>query len=233
MKLILLLVALTTLSCILIFNSVPIAAGSFPLVQITPEYVDFGSQEVGQPSSAVSLTVANLPGGTFTLVVPDLYIEGPNSASFSIIDDNVKHRAIDNGTSATLGLVFKPVSNGAQDATLVIITNAGIDLSEVKFKVPLTGVGTGGVPIISTTPISPSPTPGTSLYTTGQNQPSSSEGSQADKTVPSQVASNPESAPATTASEQGDKQTVVIILLVLTVTALVTGLLIILRRNKG
>ena len=92
--------------------------------------LDFGSQNVGEPTSSQALTVTNLGAGVLDLksvvISPDYRLT--NSCGSTLAG----------GASCALSIAFDPTAAGARPGTLSITTNG----AHTTHKVALTGVGT-------------------------------------------------------------------------------------------
>ena len=108
---------------------------SVPSLKVEPIEIDFGLQAVGSSSAAKTVTISNEPDSTNVLTIYNIYIDGPDISSYSIIDDHCSGRILDGSMSSTLGIVFHPDSAGTKEAKLIIPTNAW----DKSFEVPLIG----------------------------------------------------------------------------------------------
>ena len=128
---------LVPLFCVTVLNSQANIANalSVPSLKVEPIEIDFGLQAVGSSSPAKTITIGNGVGSTNVLTIYNIYIDGPDISSYSIIDDNCSGRTLDGSVSSTLGIVFHPDSSGTKEAKLIIPTNAW----DKPFEIPLTG----------------------------------------------------------------------------------------------
>ncbi len=122
--------------------AVPLSgAGVDPTISITPSTVDFGSVLSGQ-SAAQAVSVQNT--GLIGLLIDTITISGADAALFSYSTD-CPSGIMNAAASCTIGITFKPNSNGIKNATLVVNSN---DANNPQTTIALTGKG-----IIATTPV--------------------------------------------------------------------------------
>ena len=112
-------------------------AASFPSLKVEPESVDFGAFTVGLSSPAQTITITNDVDSTNVLVIFDIYLDGPDADSFTIINDNCSGNILDGSISSTLEVIFKPDSAGNKDAILMIPSNA----TAWPYEIALSGIG--------------------------------------------------------------------------------------------
>ena len=111
----------------------PIRPGdSRVLIAGSPQAVDFGSAEVGQPKSG-SVTIANI--GTTPMTIDDLVISGPDAAAFGVDGSSIVGESIVPGQRITIPLIYTPQREGSATATLNV---NGL----VSVAVPMSGTGT-------------------------------------------------------------------------------------------
>lgn len=119
------------------------ATATQPHITLSAPAVNFGSQAVGTPSAAVSVTAAN--SGNGALVFSSLSLAGANAGDF-IETDNCSGSAapggIAPGSTCTIQITFKPACGtltAARSATLTLSDNAPGSPQAVA----LSGTGTG------------------------------------------------------------------------------------------
>jgi len=110
---------------------------SIPSLKVEPKSVDFGAFTVGSSSPAQTITITNDVDSTNVLVIFDIYLDGPDADSFTIINDNCSGRILDGSISSTLEVIFKPDSAGSHDVTLMVPSNA----TSWPYELVLSGTG--------------------------------------------------------------------------------------------
>ncbi len=125
----------------IITTSIPLAsviqAASFPSLRIEPKSIEFGSLEVGSLSPVKIVTITNDVDSTNVLTIFDIYVDGPDSDDFILMNDNCSGRILDGSISSTLEILFKPTTAGIKRAILMIPTNATTD----PYELALSGTG--------------------------------------------------------------------------------------------
>ena len=113
-----------------------------PTYGASPASLNFGTQQDGQPSSALTLTISN--SGTASLVINSLAIAGSNASDFgySIIGGGVFPQTVAAGGTLGLSVIFTPATGGQRTASLIISDNA----SGSPHTVALSGTGTATPP---------------------------------------------------------------------------------------
>ena len=110
-------------------------SGSFPVVSLNPNSVDFGTQLNGSTSAPTPVTVTN--AGNVTLTISGVSIAGPQAADFA--QTNTCGAPVAPGANCTVNVTFTPGAGGARTATLSISDNA----PGSPHTVGLTGTGGG------------------------------------------------------------------------------------------
>ncbi len=125
--------------------------GAGPDVTVNPASLDFGAVAVGDRSADEVVTVTN--DGTANLIITTISLGGTNPDQFAKASDKCSKKTLTPGGSCTVAARFKPTSNGAKTATLIIPSN---DPDENPFNVSLTGTGGAGsgTPDVTVTPLS-------------------------------------------------------------------------------
>jgi probable HAF family extracellular repeat protein len=117
--------------------------GTVPALTLTPaERMDFGSQRVGVPSDAASVSIANT--GQAPLVIRDVQIIGAAAGDFSATD--LAGATIAPGESRAIGMRFTPTARRKRGAVLVITDNAPGSPHRVDLS------GTGIAPVLRPRP---------------------------------------------------------------------------------
>ena len=81
--------------------------GGLP-VAVSPPSLDFGAVVVGQPSASESLTFSN--GGTVSIELGAVEVNGPDAAHFHIVGDACSSVQLAGGASCEVGVQFVPTS---------------------------------------------------------------------------------------------------------------------------
>ncbi len=101
---------------------------------VSPDALMFGTQAVGTPSAAQTVTVTN--NGTIALPIASITRSGTNTAQFS--ETNNCRPSVAVAGTCTINVVFAPTGKGTKTATLNINGSAGAGTQTVA----LTGTGT-------------------------------------------------------------------------------------------
>ena len=91
-----------------------------PAVSLSPTSLAFGSQHVGTPSTARTVTLSNT--GNAALSMTSLAVKGTNSSNFA--QTNTCGRSVAAGAHCTISVTFKPSASGSRTAYLSITDNA-------------------------------------------------------------------------------------------------------------
>jgi hypothetical protein len=91
-----------------------------PAVSLSPTSLAFGSQHVGTPSTARTVTLSNT--GNAALSMTSLAVKGTNSSNFA--QTNTCGRSVAAGAHCTISVTFKPSASGSRTAYLSISDNA-------------------------------------------------------------------------------------------------------------
>ena len=89
-----------------------------PLVQLNPEYVDFGNQRVGTKSPAREIRLTNLSSHRLTLT---LSLRGGARTNFG--ERTTRGEALAAGASCSIFFTFAPRAMGIQNADLFVAVN--------------------------------------------------------------------------------------------------------------
>ena len=112
--------------------------GDGPIIEVTPDYLDFGVVSRDQPAVLRQFTVRSV--GVTDLEVTDVVIEGDAGASFSMISP-LTDFVLPPGAEETLDVAFEPMGANDQIAQVIITSNdATVEYSVVEL------VGAGAVP---------------------------------------------------------------------------------------
>jgi hypothetical protein len=108
-------------------------------VEIVPASVDFGDQDLGQRSPAVTITVDNETSES--LGIASIAIEGEDAQDFQLTDDTScsPNSQLGEAASCTIGVRFRPRAREEREAT-VVVRIAGRD---APLRVELRGTGVG------------------------------------------------------------------------------------------
>lgn len=136
-------ILVTILPLLASFIAIPISATSYPILEVKPESIDFNEVDVGSESLPQVVTVASSVHSTFTLMIFEVYLEGPDKGEFTIIEDNCTGRMMEGSMSATIVVAFTPHSPGPKQANLVIESNASETDIVVPFPIPMQGNASG------------------------------------------------------------------------------------------
>ncbi|MBV8945592.1 MAG: choice-of-anchor D domain-containing protein [Solirubrobacterales bacterium] len=115
-----------------------------PAVTLSPTSVAFGSQQVGDTSSARSILLTNT--GNASLSVGSIAIAGANSGDFA--QTNTCPSSLAAGANCTISVTFAPAAAGSRTASVQVSDNAG----DSPQSAPLSGTGTA--PGVSLSPTS-------------------------------------------------------------------------------
>lgn len=95
--------------------------GTLPVIGLAPNPAAFGNQNVGSPSSPLTVTVSNTGTATQTLSTPFFTITGANAADYARSGGTCANAGtIAASASCTILLVFTPAATGSRTATLTI-----------------------------------------------------------------------------------------------------------------
>jgi hypothetical protein len=108
-----------------------------PHVGLNTTSLDFGSRQVGSPSSTRRITVTN--HGTADLAVAGVAVTGTDAADFAAQNDSCSGQTIAPAASCTVEVRFAPAHTGDLGAQLTISDNA----PNAPHNVTLTGIGVG------------------------------------------------------------------------------------------
>jgi Phosphoesterase family/Abnormal spindle-like microcephaly-assoc'd, ASPM-SPD-2-Hydin len=128
------------------------AAGSAPVVSLSPSSLTFASQTVGSTSAAQAVTLSNT--GNASLTITGL------TASGDFAETNTCGSSVAAGANCAISVTFTPTASGTRTGTLSVTDNASGSPQSVK----LTGTGSSSTGDFS---LSASPTSGT--ITAGQS----------------------------------------------------------------
>lgn len=109
--------------------------GTFPIVGLSTNSIDFGAQPVGTTSGALTVTIGNT--GTDTAQITSKTVGGAHSADFTVSAP----ASIAVGATATVSVRFTPSLAGVVSAPITIVTDAG--------TLSLFATGTGTAPSVS------------------------------------------------------------------------------------
>ena len=109
--------------------------GGFPVVGLSANSIDFGSQPTGTTSAARTVTLTN--SGDATLTISSVTMTGPNSSEFH--QSNTCSAPLGPGASCAITATFTPQATGTRSATIAIADNA----PGTPHTIALTGAGTG------------------------------------------------------------------------------------------
>ncbi|MHB8600371.1 MAG: N,N-dimethylformamidase beta subunit family domain-containing protein, partial [Ktedonobacteraceae bacterium] len=115
-----------------------------PEVSLNPTSLDFGTVQVGTPSSPQTVTVTN--SGSASLTISNIAISGSNASDFA--QTNTCTSAIAPGANCTISVTFTPGASGSRSGTLTLTDNA----PDSPQTVALTGAGGTATPDISFNP---------------------------------------------------------------------------------
>jgi hypothetical protein len=105
-----------------------------PAVSLSPTSLAFGSQHVGTPSTARTVTLRNTGNAALSITSPA--VRGTNSSNFA--QTSTCGRSVATGAHCTISVTFKPSASGSRTAYLSISDNA----KGSPQKVTLSGTGT-------------------------------------------------------------------------------------------
>ena len=105
------------------------------ITSAVPGSKDFGSLAVGQTSALQTFTITNVGDAAMTITATQL--EGSDSSNFVLAAENCLNHTFDPAQTCTVDVLFKPVSDGAKSASLVLADDTGVG---DKF-IALTGTG--------------------------------------------------------------------------------------------
>jgi hypothetical protein len=105
-----------------------------PAASLSPTSLAFGSQHIGTPSTARTVTLSNTGNGALSMTSPA--VKGTNSSNFA--QTNTCGRSLAAGARCTISVTFKPSASGSRTAYLSITDNA----RGSPQKVTLSGTGT-------------------------------------------------------------------------------------------
>jgi probable HAF family extracellular repeat protein len=114
--------------------------GVHPHADISPAGgLDFGSQRIGTPGAAQTITLTNTGNGP--LNVNSITVTGSNVSEFAMVPGAAAPQTLVPGASYSLSMVFTPAGTGPRSAALTITHDASGGSSTVG----LTGTGVGPV----------------------------------------------------------------------------------------
>jgi rhodanese-related sulfurtransferase len=125
----------------------------YPMAQVTPASLTFGSQNLGTTSAPQPVTLTNTGGSV--LILSGMVGGGFVGGGFPFINSDVSLKCASNiaaGSSCTFNVTFSPMVDGPVTGTWTFVDNSGGVLGSTQ-SVSLTGTGTG------TAPPPPSPSP--------------------------------------------------------------------------
>jgi hypothetical protein len=108
-----------------------------PNLGLSATSIDFGSRQVGSPSSVRTVTVSN--HGTAAMNLGTVALTGADTGDFAMQDDTCSGQAIAAGASCTVGVRFAPAHTGDLAASLSVASDAPGN----PHAVALSGIGTG------------------------------------------------------------------------------------------
>jgi len=104
-----------------------------PGVSLNPTSLDFGTVQVGTPSSPQTVTVTN--SGSASLTISTIAISGTNASDFA--QTNTCTAVIAPGGTCTISVTFTPGASGSRSGSVTITDNA----PNSPQSVPLSGTG--------------------------------------------------------------------------------------------
>jgi hypothetical protein len=132
---------------------VGVGISGYPMAQVAPSTLTFGSQNLGTTSAPQPVTLTNTGGSV--LILSGMVGGGSVGGGFPFINSDVSLKCASNiaaGGSCTFNVTFSPMVDGPVTETLTFVDNSGGVLGSTQ-SVSLTGTGTG------TAPPPPSPSP--------------------------------------------------------------------------
>jgi Beta-propeller repeat len=123
-------------------------------ISYTPTSINYGTQLLGTPTAAQTVTLTNNTSSAITLTPPPTSFTGANPGDFSVDPATTTCTASIAATPATCtyGLIFTPSVNGAESATFNVFD--GADTVAHPIQVALTGTGSSTVSAINFSPTS-------------------------------------------------------------------------------
>ncbi len=109
-----------------------------PALSLNATSLDFGNIQVGQASLAQNLTITNT--GTGTLTINAAALSGTNSGDFQLTGPTCSGATIAPNGTCVIGVIFRPATVGARQASILLLDNA----AGAQREVVLTGVGVTG-----------------------------------------------------------------------------------------
>ena len=122
------------------------AAAAAAVVSLSPTSLAFGSQPVGTPSTAQTLTLSNT--GNAALSITSLALTGSNASDFA--QTNTCGSSVAGGANCTISVRFTPAASGTRSAAVTLTDNA----TGSPQKVSLSGTGTATSALVSLSPTS-------------------------------------------------------------------------------
>jgi two-component sensor histidine kinase len=119
------------------------AAVAAAVASLSPTSLGFGSQPIGTPSTAQTLTLSNT--GNAALSITSLALTGTNASDFA--QTNTCGSSVAAGSNCTISVTFKPSGSGSRTASVSITDNA----SGSPQTVSLSGTGTAALVSLSAT----------------------------------------------------------------------------------
>jgi len=123
--------------------------GIQPLLQVSPQSLNFSLQTVGTASGIQTVTLTNT--GNSQLTISGISITNGGQADFVQFSNCIPPGGSGNlqpNQQCTINVQFVPIAAGSQSANLVIASNAG------TVTIPLSGTGFVGTPGVSVSPTS-------------------------------------------------------------------------------
>jgi len=96
--------------------------GIAPMLQVSPEEIDFGSRDVGSASRASTITVTN--GGTAPLAIEAVELRGASRSDFRRQRDRCTSVALQSGEECSFQMVFSPRAAGRRSAEVLFTSDS-------------------------------------------------------------------------------------------------------------
>ena len=120
-----------------------------PAVSLSPNSLNFGSQQINTTSTAQTVTLTN--SGTADLTISSIGVGGSNASDFAQTNTcPISPSTLKAGSTCTISVTFTPGTNGARSANVTISDNA----SDSPQSVALTGTGVTPAPAVTLSPSS-------------------------------------------------------------------------------
>jgi endonuclease/exonuclease/phosphatase family metal-dependent hydrolase len=131
-----------------------VALAAFPSLAIEPASFDFGAQQMGLTSEPTEFRLSNAGGGTITLAVGDIRLEGPDQQSF-VLSSIQQEMVLSGEEAAFIHVAFHPLSTGEKQALLTVgekevaLRGDGFDptITELPWMEDFSGLAGGGIPL--------------------------------------------------------------------------------------